>query len=41
MLPENIREGDIDATYNNGVLTVMVPKLKETQAKPVKKIAVG
>lgn len=41
MLPENVRENDIDAKYTNGVLTVQVPKLKETQAKPVKKIAVA
>lgn len=41
MLPENVRESDIDARYTNGVLTVQVPKLKETPASPVKKIAVA
>jgi HSP20 family protein len=40
-LPENVREGDIDAKYEGGILRVMVPKAKETPATPVKKIAVG
>jgi HSP20 family protein len=40
-LPENVKESDIDAKYNNGVLTLQIPKMKETQVKPVKKIAVA
>lgn len=39
-LPENVREGNIDAKYENGILTVHVPKAKETSAKPVQKIDV-
>lgn len=39
-LPENAKEGDIDARYENGVLKVFIPKLKETSVKPVKKVAV-
>ena len=37
-LPENVREGDIEARYENGILKVVIPKLKETPVKPVKKI---
>lgn len=40
-LPENVKEGDIDAKYENGILVVHVPKAKETPAKPVKKITVS
>lgn len=39
-LPENIKESDIDAKYENGILMIHVPKAKETAAKPVKKISV-
>ncbi|HEX5168958.1 MAG TPA: Hsp20/alpha crystallin family protein [Cyclobacteriaceae bacterium] len=39
-LPENVKEGDIDAKYENGILTVHVPKAKETPVKPAQKIAV-
>ena len=41
MLPDNIREADVDAKYENGVLKVIVPKAKETPVQQVKKIAVG
>lgn len=40
-LPENIKEGNIDAKYENGVLKVCLPKLKETPLKAVQKIAVS
>ena len=40
-LPENIKEGNIDAKYENGVLKVVVPKMKETPVKPIHKIAVS
>jgi HSP20 family protein len=40
-LPENIKEGSIDAKYENGVLKVLIPKMKETPVKPVQKIAVS
>ena len=40
-LPDNIKEGNIDAKYENGVLRVVVPKLKETPVKPAHKIAVS
>jgi HSP20 family protein len=39
-LPENAKDGDIDAKYENGILTVHVPKAKETPVKPVHKVAV-
>lgn len=40
-LPENVKEGAIDAKYENGVLKLTVPKEKETPLKQVKKIAVS
>jgi HSP20 family protein len=40
-LPDDVKEGDIDAKYENGILMVHVPKAKETPTKPVKKIAVS
>ena len=40
-LPDNIKEGNIDAKYENGVLKVVVPKMKETPVKPTHKIAVS
>ncbi len=40
-LPENIKEGDIDAKYENGILKVHVPKAKETPVKATRKIAVS
>ena len=39
-LPENVKEGDIDARYENGILMVLVPKVKETPVKPAQKIVV-
>ena len=40
-LPEDVKESDIDAKYENGILKVTVPKVKENSAKPVKKITVS
>jgi HSP20 family protein len=40
-LPENTKENEIDAKYESGILKVTLPKQMETQAKPVKKIAVS
>jgi HSP20 family protein len=40
-LPENIKEGSIDARYENGVLTVIVPKQKETPVKIARQIEVS
>ena len=40
-LPENVKENEIDAKYENGVLKVHVPKAKETQTKASRKIAVS
>lgn len=39
-LPENVKEGNIDASYENGVLRISIPKLKETPVKPAVKVAV-
>ncbi len=39
-LPENIDEGKIEAKYTRGVLKIIIPKVKETPAKPVHKIEV-
>lgn len=40
-LPENVKEGSIDAKYENGVLKVSIPKEKETPVKPAQKVAVS
>jgi HSP20 family protein len=40
-LPENIKGGNIDAKYENGVLRVTLPKIKETPVKASHKIAVS
>jgi HSP20 family protein len=40
-LPENVKEANIDAKYENGILKVVVPKVKETISQAPKKIAVG
>jgi HSP20 family protein len=40
-LPENVKEAGIDAKYENGILKVVVPKVKETIVQQPKKIAVG
>jgi len=40
-LPDNIKEGNIDAKYENGVLKIVLPKMKETPVKTSHKIAVS
>jgi len=40
-LPENVKEDGIDAKYENGVLKVVVPKLKATPAKITRQIEVS
>lgn len=40
-LPNNVKEGNIDARYENGVLKVTLPKVKETPVKPAHKISVN
>jgi HSP20 family protein len=40
-LPENVKEGNIDAKYENGILRVIVPKAKETLVQTPKRISVG
>lgn len=40
-LPENVKEADIDAKYENGVLKVSIPKAKETPVRPAHKVAVS
>lgn len=40
-LPDDVKDSDIDAKYDNGILKVTVPKAKETAAKAVKKITVS
>lgn len=39
-LPDDVSEGGIDARYENGVLKVCIPKVKESGVKAVRKIAV-
>ena len=40
-LPENVKEGNIDAKYENGVLKLILPKMRETQVETSHKIAVS
>lgn len=40
-LPDDVKEGSIDARYENGVLKISIPKVKETEAKPAVKVAVA
>lgn len=40
-LPEGVKESNIDAKYENGILRLTVPKEKETASKAVKKIQVS
>jgi HSP20 family protein len=40
-LPENIKEGSIDAKYENGILKITIPKVKETPVKSSHKISVS
>lgn len=40
-LPESVEANDIEANYNNGVLTLILPKQEEAKAKPIKKIEIS
>jgi HSP20 family protein len=40
-LPENIKEGNIDAKYQDGILKISIPKKEITVSKPVREIAVS
>lgn len=40
-LPENIKEAEIDAKYENGILRVLVPKMEKTAVRQAKKIVVA
>jgi HSP20 family protein len=40
-LPEDVKDGSIDARYENGVLKITVPKAKEAPAKATRKIAIS
>lgn len=40
-LPENVKESNIDAKYENGVLRVSIPKAKETPVKASHKVTVS
>jgi HSP20 family protein len=40
-LPDDVKENNIDAKYDNGILKVTVPKAKESTPKTVKKINVS
>ena len=39
-LPENVKEGNIDAKYQDGILMITIPKKEVTVSKPVKEITV-
>jgi HSP20 family protein len=39
-LPEEVKEGNIDAKYENGILYLLIPKKEVTATKPVKQIQV-
>lgn len=39
-LPENVKDGNIDAKYQDGVLKITIPKKEITVSKVVKEIAV-
>lgn len=40
-LPDNVKESDINAKYDNGVLHVTIPKKEVSAAKPKKQISVA
>ncbi|MBY0436452.1 MAG: Hsp20/alpha crystallin family protein [Cyclobacteriaceae bacterium] len=40
-LPENVKEGSIDAKYQDGILKITIPKKEVTVSKPVREIAVS
>jgi HSP20 family protein len=40
-LPDNVKEGNIDAKYQNGILKISIPKKEVTVSKPSREIAVS
>lgn len=40
-LPENVKEGSIDAKYQDGILKITIPKKEVTVTKPAREIAVS
>lgn len=40
-LPENVKEGSIDAKYQNGILKISIPKKEATVSKPARAISVS
>jgi HSP20 family protein len=40
-LPDNVKEGNIDAKYQNGILKINIPKKEVTVSKPTREIAVS
>lgn len=40
-LPDNVRDNNIDAKYENGVLRIVIPKEKETPVKVARKVEVS
>lgn len=40
-LPEGVKEGSIDAKYDDGLLKISIPKVKESPVKPALKVAVS
>ena len=41
ILPETVDEGAINANYNNGILTVSIPKKEEAKPKPARTIEIS
>jgi HSP20 family protein len=40
-LPDDVKEDNIDAKYESGVLKISIPKVKESPVAPAKKVAVS
>ena len=40
-LPESVNDSKIDANYNEGILTVHLPKREEAKQKPAKRIEIS
>ena len=40
-LPDTINSENISATYNNGILSVQIPKREEAKVKPAREIAIA
>jgi HSP20 family protein len=40
-MPESVDTEKMNATYNNGVLSIDIPKREEAKAKPIKNIKIS